>query len=312
MNVVEKVLEGDVLAAARLMRGVEDELPDAMGQLQDLYVHTGQAHIVGVAGAPGSGKSTLLDRLITSLRKKDMKVGVIAVDPSSHFTGGALLGDRIRMQSCGVDRDVFIRSLATRGWKGGLSKATINMIHVMDAMGKDVIFVEAVGSGQGEIDIARVADTSIIVLTPGMGDEVQSMKAGILEAADILAINKADREGAQGLKAMLEAMLALRVCPPDAWRPVVLLTEALFDKGTEELVQAIVQHREFLVSTGRLQERRQERAKLELLWAVESSLIDSLERMDKDYLAKLVDDLASRRTSPQAAASKIINLGKAG
>jgi len=310
MNSVDKVLEGDVLAAARLMRGIEDELPDALEQLQCLYLHTGRAYIVGIAGAPGAGKSTLLDRLISSFRKKDMTVGVIAIDPSSHFTGGALLGDRIRMQSYGVDKDVFIRSLATRGWKGGLSKATINMIHVMDAMGKDVIFVEAVGSGQGEIDIARVADTSIIVLTPGMGDEVQSMKAGILEAADILAINKADREGAQGLKNVLEAMVALKSCAPDSWRPCVLLTEALFDKGTEELVQASLQHKEFLISSGQLEERRKERAKLELLWAVESSLMNSLERMDKDFLAKLVDDLVCRRTNPQSAASKIINLPK--
>jgi len=308
MNSVDKVLEGDVLAAARLMRGVEDELPEAIEQLQSLYLHTGRAYIIGIAGAPGAGKSTLLDRLINSLRKKDMTVGVIAIDPSSHFTGGALLGDRIRMQSYGVDKDVFIRSLATRGWKGGLSKATVNMVHVMDAMGKDVIFVEAVGSGQGEIDIARVADTSIIVLTPGMGDEVQTMKAGILEAADILAINKADREGAQGLKTVLEAMVELKTCPQPDWRPSVLLTEAIADKGTDELIRAVLNHKEFLISSGKLEERRQERAKLELLWAVESSLLNSLEQMDKDYLEKVVDDLVCRRTNPQAAASKIINL----
>ncbi|MDO8687737.1 MAG: ATP/GTP-binding protein, partial [Dehalococcoidales bacterium] len=190
MNLVDKVLEGNVLAAARLMRGIEDEVPEALEALESIYLHTGRAYIVGLTGAPGAGKSTLLGSLIGVFRKAKMTVGVVAIDPTSPFTGGAILGDRVRMQSHGVDEDVFIRSLATRGWKGGLSKATVNTIHVMDAMGKDIIFVESVGSGQGDIDIARVADTAIVVLTPGMGDEIQIMKAGILEIADIFAINK--------------------------------------------------------------------------------------------------------------------------
>ena len=307
MKLVNKILEGDVLAAARLMRGIEDDVSEAVEELQSVYLHTGQASIVGVTGAPGTGKSTLLGSLINIFRKKNMTVGVVAIDPTSPFTGGALLGDRVRMQSYGVDKGVFIRSLATRGWKGGLSRATVNTIHVMDAMGKDIIFVEAVGSGQGEVDIARVADTSIVVLTPGMGDEVQMMKAGILEAADIFVINKADRDGTDNLKAQLGSMLGMKAPLSGEWQPGIILTEAVSDRGTEQLAEEILRHREFLTSSGELEKRRKERAKLELLWAVEGSLRNYIERMDEDYLEKLVDDLACRRTNPQSAASKIIN-----
>jgi len=306
MNLVNKILEGDVLAAARLMRGIEDEVSDAVEELESVYLHTGRAYIVGMTGAPGVGKSTLLGSLINVFRKKNMTVGVVALDPTSPFTGGAILGDRVRMQSYGVDKDVFIRSLAARGWKGGLSKATVNTIHVMDAMGKDIIFVEAVGSGQGEVDIARVADTSIIVLIPGMGDEIQMMKAGILEVADIFVINKADRGGADNLRTGLEVMFEMKTYLPGEWEPGIILTEAVSDIGTEQLMEEILRHREFLTSSGELEKRRRERAKLELTMAVESSLKNYIERMDKDYLAKLVDDLVYRKTNPRSAASKII------
>ncbi len=309
MKLVSKILEGNVLAAARLMRGIEDELPDAIEELKSIYLHTGQAHIVGVTGAPGAGKSTLLDSLINIFRKKNMTVGVIAIDPTSPFTGGAILGDRIRMQSYGIDKDVFIRSLASRGWKGGLSKATVNMIHVMDAMGKDIIFVETVGSGQGEIDIARVTDTATVVLTPGMGDEIQMMKAGILEAADIFIINKADRDGASNLEIGLEAMLEMRAHLPGEWKPGIILTEAISNKGTEELAGEILRHKEFLISSGELEKRRKEKAKLELIDTIESSLKNYIyQRIDKDgCLEKLVDDLVHRKTNPQSAALKIIS-----
>ncbi len=306
MNLVSKILEGDVLATARLMKGIEDEVSDAIEELKSLYLHTGRAYTVGVAGAPGVGKSTLIGNLINIFRKKNMTVGVIAVDPTSPFTGGAILGDRIRMQSYGVDKDVFIRSLATRGWKGGLSKATVNMIHVMDAMGKDIIFVEAVGSGQGEVDIARVADTFIVILTPGMGDAIQMMKAGILEAADIFVINKADRDGTENLKTALETMLEMKAHLPGEWKPGIILTEAISDKGTEQLGEEILKHREFLTSSGEVKKRRRERARLELIWAVESSLENHIERMDKDFLEKLVDDLVQKKTNPQSAALQIM------
>ena len=307
MNLVNKILKGDVLAAARLIRGIEDEVSEAVEELESVYLHTGRAYIVGVGGAPGSGKSTLLGCLINIFRKRNMTVGVVAIDPTSPFTGGALLGDRVRMQSYGVDKDVFIRSLAARGWQGGLSKATINTIHVMDAMGKDVIFVEAVGSGQAEVDIAKVADTSVVILTPGMGDEIQMMKAGILEAADIFVINKADRDGADSLKIQLETMLGMKACPPGEWRPAIILTEAIYERGAEQLVEEILRHRQFLTSSGELDKRRRERAKLELIWAVESSLRNYIERMDKDYLDNLVDDLVHRKTNPRSVALRIIN-----
>lgn len=305
MKLVDKIIGGDVMSAARLIRCIEDEMPDVAEELEDLYLHTGRAYIVGIGGAPGAGKSTLLGCLINIFRKKKMTVGVVAVDPTSPFSGGAILGDRIRMQGYGVDKDVFIRSLATRGWQGGLARATVSTIHVMDAMGKDIIFVEAVGSGQGEIDVARVADTAVVVLTPGMGDEIQMMKAGILEAADIFVINKAERDGADTLRIILESMLGVK--SRSGWKPPILLTEAICDKGTDQVAEEILKHREFLTSSGELQERRKERARLELLWAVESSLKRYIERTDTDYLEKLVDDLAQRKTNPQSAAQKIIN-----
>ena len=307
-ELVKRILDGDIRASARLIRGIEDEMADAMKELDTVYLHTGRAYIVGIAGAPGAGKSTLLGGLIGAFRSRQMKIGVVAVDPTSPFSGGALLGDRVRMQPSGVDGDVFIRSLATRGWKGGLAKATVNTVHVMDAMGKDIIFVEAVGSGQGEVDIARVADTSVIVLTPGMGDEIQMMKAGILEAADIFVINKADREGVDNLKTGLEVMLHMKTCPPDGWQPCIVLTQAIFDTGTDQLAEEILKHREFLSTSEELAKRRRARAELELVWALESLLRDNIESMDKDYIATLVDDMVSRRISPQSAAARIINL----
>jgi len=309
-ELIKKVLDGDVRTAAKLIRGIEDELADAFEALESVYLHTGRAYIVGVAGAPGAGKSTLLGNLIGVFRRRDMKVGVVAIDPTSPFSGGALLGDRLRMQTYGTDGDVFIRSLATRGWKGGLAKATVNTVHVMDAMGKDIIFVEAVGSGQGEVDIAKVADTSIIVLTPGMGDEVQMMKAGILEAADIFVINKADREGAASVRSALELMLKMKTGRPGDWQPCIVLTEAIYDTGTEQLAEGILKHKEFLVSSGQMEKRRRVRAELELVWAVESSLRNYLESMDKDYLTRMIDDLVQRKISPQSAAALIVNIAE--
>ncbi|MBI4181152.1 MAG: methylmalonyl Co-A mutase-associated GTPase MeaB [Chloroflexi bacterium] len=306
-NKLNKILAGDLQAAARLMRGIDDEVPDAIELLESIYLHTGRAYIVGVTGAPGAGKSTLLGSLIPVFRREKMKVGVVAIDPTSPFSGGAILGDRVRMQSQGVDKDIFIRSLASRGWKGGLSRATLNTIHVMDAMGKDIIFVESVGSGQGDIDIARVADTAIVVLTPGMGDEIQIMKAGILEVADIFVINKTDRDGAETLRNGLEGMLEMKTYLPDEWRPGIILTEAISGKGIEELAREVLRHREFLISGTEMEKRRKERARLELMMAIESSLLTYVERIDRDYLDKLVDDLALRKTNPRSAALKVIN-----
>jgi len=309
MKLTSKILEGDVRAAARLMRDIEDGAPAAIKELESIYLHTGKAHVVGVTGAQGVGKSTLVDTLISIFRRENMTIGVIAIDPTSPFTGGAILGDRVRMQKHSLDKGVFIRSLATRGWGGGLSKATTSMIHIMDAMSKNIVLVETVGAGQTEIDVTKVADTSIVILTPGMGDEIQMMKAGIMEAADIFVINKADKEGANSLQYELEVMLGMKAYSSNEWKPGIVLTEAVYGKGIEELVKVILRHWEFLVSSGGLERRRKQRVKLELIEAVESSLKDYIhQQIDKgDYLETLVDDLVQRKTSPHSAALQIIN-----
>ncbi len=314
MELANKVLKGDVLSAARLIRCLEDEVDGAVEELEALYMSTGRARIVGVTGAPGVGKSTILGCLIGKLRKKDLKVGVVAVDPSSPFSGGAILGDRVRMQAYGVDKEVFIRSLASRGWKGGLSRATVSTIHVMDAMGKDVILVEAVGSGQADIDIARVSDTVILVLNPGAGDEVQMMKAGILEAADLFVINKSDLAGAEQLRQGLMAMLSISSKSPKAsdWKQELVMAQANCDKGTDELAAAVLRHYEFISANGELEKRRQDRARLELAWAVEDYLKKHMENMDQGQLAKMVEDLAQRKTNPRSVVSEIVGRLSAG
>ncbi len=261
-ELVNGVLRGDVLAAARLIRDIEDENPDAAEALDGIYPHTGRAFVVGITGPTGSGKSTLIGCLIDFFRKsKDMTVGIVAVDPTSSVTGGALLGDRMRMRDRGVDEGVFIRSLASRGWKGGLSKAAADTVHVMDAVGRDIILVETVGSGQGDVDIAGISDTCIAVLIPGMGDDIQLMKAGIMEVADIFVINKADREGAENLKTLLESVLDLKERSPDDWKPGILLTEATSGKGIEQLGEEVLRHRDFLTSSGELEKRRKRRVR---------------------------------------------------
>ena len=301
MEVSDKVLAGDVRTLARLMTDLENKVPEAMKELGSLYPHTGRAHIVGITGAPGVGKSTLVNAIIRTLREKDISIGVLAVDPTSPFTGGALLGDRVRMQAHGTDPGVFIRSLATRGGTGGLSRAALSMVHVLDAMGKDIVLVETVGIGQAEIEITKITDTSVLVLVPGMGDTIQLMKAGILEAADIFVINKANQDGAETLKMELEAMMSAKHNAP------VILTEAIVNQGTDQLAEDIIKHKEILVSSGELEKRRRERARHELVATIESSIRNFVETgMAKD-LERLTDDLVQGRIDPNTAAQEIIN-----
>ena len=312
MGLARKILEGDIQAAARLLNCIEDEVQGTNEELKELYPYTGKAYVVGLTGSAGVGKSTLINVFIKDLRKKGLTVGVIVIDPTSPFTGGAILGDRLRMQGHSLDQEVFIRSVATRGWKGGLSKATIGMIHVMDALGKDIILVETVGTGQGEIEVSKISDACVIILSPGAGDEVQMMKAGILEVADIFVVNKADKEGAAEVKLKLEGMIYNRSLAASStlseWKPKVILTNALGDKGIEELTESVFEHRNFLTATGELEKRRQERARTELMDTIKNSVEKHIyQTTSKDaYLEELVNKVASREVDPYTAASKIL------
>jgi LAO/AO transport system kinase len=251
-TLVDRMLAGDRVALAKLITLVENRHADTTAILSRVHHRRGQAYIIGVTGPPGAGKSTLVDRLIEQLRARGHGVGIVAIDPSSPFSGGAVLGDRIRMQRHALDEQVFIRSLSTRGSHGGLARATHNVVQLFDAFGKDFILVETVGVGQTELDVMGVADTTIVVLVPEAGDTIQTMKAGLLEIADIFVVNKADRDGAMRIKTELEMMLQLR--PGGEWAIPVLLTEAAASgKGVTELLEAILRHRQHLASSsGRL------------------------------------------------------------
>lgn len=272
MSITEQILAGNVRATARLIRDIDDQVPGVREILKELHPHTGKAHVVGVTGSPGVGKSTLVDQLTARYRKDERSVGVLAVDPSSPFTGGAILGDRIRMQRHSLDRGVFIRSVATRGHFGGLSRSTYDMIDVLDAMGKDTIIVETVGVGQDEIEIAGCAHTTVLVTVPGMGDDVQAIKAGIMEIGDIYVVNKCDRPGSRrAVREILSLVeLGMRRKEDAAWTPPVVETEAVRAVGVEELFQAVNEHRRSLVDNDRREldrilERRARSQVLEVL-----------------------------------------------
>jgi LAO/AO transport system kinase len=250
MSLAEKILQGDIRAAARLMRDVDDGFPSAFEELKTLYPHTGNACIIGITGPPGAGKSTLTDQITAAFRKSGKRVGIVAVDPTSPFTGGAILGDRIRMNRHADDEGVFIRSLATRGALGGISRSTGEVVNIMDAMGMDIVIIETVGVGQDEIDIVRMAHTTVVVMVPGLGDDIQAIKAGILEIADIFVVNKADREGADRTSRELSMMLEMGNRKDGEWLPKVLKTEASRGAGIEELVAEFEEHRSWLFDSG--------------------------------------------------------------
>ena len=308
MDLTERILKGEILAASRLMRDIDDEMDSAVGELKKLYPMTGGAHIIGITGSPGAGKSTLVDRMVEAYRKNSKTVGIIAVDPTSPFSGGAILGDRIRMQQHSTDAGVFIRSLATRGQLGGISRSTQDIIKVMDAMGKDSIFVETVGVGQDEVDIVNAADTSIVVLVPGFGDGIQAMKAGILEIADIFVINKCDQEGIDRLEQEIRMMLEMRKQRSTRWTIPIYRTEANKGKGIGELVTGIRQHREMLKREGVLQQRREARIKAEFLEILRTSLMKKiLQKLDQnEKLDQIVSKIAARQIDPYSMAEKII------
>jgi LAO/AO transport system kinase len=307
---LNKILACDTKEAAILMRGIEEELPDALDALKLIYPHTGKAHIIGITGPPGAGKSTVADALIKVFRKKDLSIGVVAIDPTSPFTGGAVLGDRVRMHEHMMDKDVHIKSIATRGWTGGLAKTAMSIVHVMDAMGKDIVILETVGTGQSEVEITKFSDTSVLVLSPESGDQVQIVKAGILEAADIFVANKADKNESNYVVSSLELMLGLRSYTPLQWKPGIILTEAITGQGVQMLAAKIDEHREHLVKSGELEERRKKRAKEELIQGIETYWFNQFFQLfdEGGYTEALVTKVSQRQIDPHSAAMKILEL----
>jgi LAO/AO transport system kinase len=308
-GLAKRILEGDIRAASRLMRDIDDRIPTALKALKELYPRTGKAYIIGVTGPPGSGKSTIVDKMIDIFRKEGKSVGIVAVDPTSPFTGGAILGDRIRMQRHATDEGVFIRSLATRGCLGGLSRSTQDIVNVMDAMGKDIILVETVGVGQDEVEIVHTAHTSIVVLVPGLGDDIQAIKAGIIEIGDIFVINKCDREGADKIERDLRMVLEMGRKREDGWEPSIFRTEAILGKGIFELVYGIYRHKQALEQSQTLEKKLKERTKTTFLEILESEVMTHfVEKIEKEgKWESLIDDLAKRRTDPYTVVEKMMS-----
>ena len=309
---VEKVIAGDVRTVARLIRDIDDKVPEVREVLKDLYAHTGRAYVIGITGAPGVGKSTLVDQMVNHYRKQGKTVGVLAVDPTSPFTGGAILGDRIRMQRHSLDDGVFIRSLATRGHFGGLTESTRSAIDVLDAMGKDYVIVETVGVGQDEVDVVKSAQTTVVMVIPGMGDDIQAIKAGILEVGDVFLINKADREGAEKTYNDLRQMIDMghNKYGGNKWKPPILKAEAIFDRGVTELLETIEKHRDYLLqsSQGKDLAKRRERVREDLAEMVKSRLIEEvMERLiESGEFDRAVDAITAGETDPYSACDDLV------
>jgi LAO/AO transport system kinase len=303
MALAERLLAGDIRALARALSLIENESPEAVALMRQIHPYAGRALFIGVTGAPGAGKSTLVDRLVTEFRGQGLKVGVLAVDPSSPFSGGAILGDRVRMQAHAEDAGVFIRSMATRGQLGGLARTTGEAASVLDAAGFAVVIIETVGVGQAEVDVVRTADISLVVVAPGAGDEVQALKAGIMEIADVFVVNKADREGADRTAAAIDGMLSLQTWPAGAWRPPVVQTVATSGRGVAELVQAVAQFRERTAPTALA--RRHARAESLLREMLNRRFQQEIEDrlVSTGEFARLVDAVAERTLDPRDAAA---------
>ncbi|AEG15027.1 methylmalonyl Co-A mutase-associated GTPase MeaB [Desulfofundulus sp. TPOSR] len=302
-SLMERFRGGDPRALARVISYLENEEPVVEHIMEQIYPLTGQAYIVGITGSPGAGKSSLVDRLTTLLRQKGETVGIVAVDPTSPFTGGALLGDRIRMQNHATDRGVFIRSMGTRGSLGGLAHTTGEVVKAMDAFGFSWIIVETVGVGQAELDIMHLADTTVVVLTPGTGDAIQTIKAGIMEIADVFAINKCDLPGANKIAAEVEMMLDMQGDRLN-WRPPVVKTSTLDGRGVAELLAAIESHRKYLLQDKALGERRWFRARNETL-EVAQYLWQRIITQELEYISPILDAVARREKDPYRGAREI-------
>jgi LAO/AO transport system kinase len=306
-TLVPAALAGDVRAIARLLTRAENGTPEARAAFDTLFAKTGRAHVVGITGVPGSGKSTLVAKLAAAIRASGRTVAIVAIDPSSPFSGGAILGDRIRMGELGGDPGVFVRSMATRGSLGGLARGTLEAVDVLDAAGYDLVMIETVGVGQDEVEVARAAHTTVVVSAPGLGDDIQAIKAGVLEIADVHVVSKCDRPDANRTIADLKNMLALGLRTDGAaWRPPVIATSAARDEGVGEVLAAIDGHRGALEASGEIAARRAAIDERRLLRAGEEILRDRFLHDRESRVAALLDRIARRELSPHTAATRLI------
>jgi LAO/AO transport system kinase len=304
---VDRIRSGEVRALARAISTIEDNRPESRELLKALFNFTGRARVIGLTGAPGAGKSTLVDQLAREYRKQERTVGILAVDPTSPYTGGAILGDRIRMQSHHADPAIYIRSMATRGNLGGLARATTDAATVLDASGKDIVLIETVGVGQDEIDIVRLADVTVVILVPGMGDDVQTIKAGIMEIADIFVINKSDREGADRVEREIRSMQSLAV-RSDKWTPPIVKTVASEGKGIPELASTIANYEQFLEQKDLLLKKKISSWRDRLIEMLRDGLLERLlnERLPEEEIARLAADIAEHKRDPYSLVEEIV------
>ena len=307
MDIARELLAGNRLALSRAITAIENEYPKANTIMKQIYPHTGNAYVLGITGPPGAGKSTLTDKLARAYRAKGKTVGIVAVDPTSPFTGGAILGDRIRMNGLTLDEGVFIRSMGTRGSLGGLSHKTADAVKAMDAFGKDIVIVETVGVGQSEVDIVKAADTTMVILIPGMGDDIQAIKAGILEIGDLFAINKSDLDGADKLVREINMMLDLDSLMKD-WRPPIQKVVANQNEGIEELLVRIAEHRAHIDKSGELARRRTKRTRDEMLDILSAHIGTYIKQriVDTGRLDAYVDQIKRRETDPYTVVSELM------